>query len=386
MAERARRSLMPLAGLDAPRLRILHLMLTAGETSAPYNEHALAFATRHDITVGTYFPPTVVPPPSVKLFGGDGSVPGFFRNLHRALAAGPFDVVHAHAPHVALALLAYHLRQRRRPPAATVFTVHTSYPNVKVRNRAMMLPAFILFDQVVCCSQASVESFPRPFRRLAGDRLTVARNGVDVERVGRALRNRVSAERGRGLTVATVGRLIAIKDPLGVVTAFRQAAEADDRLMLIGDGPLRPAVCEHVLRSGLADRVELTGLIPRDAVYARLLDADLFVSTSSVEGLPVAVLEAMACGVPVVLSDIPPHREIAHGVDFIPLVAPGDLAGFAREIRRFQRLPAAQRRAIGGRCRELAVQAFSVEAMGQVYQDVYRRALAQRRGPGAAPS
>src|SRR4026207_291997 len=108
---------MPLGGLEAPRLRILHLMLTAGETSAPYNEHCLAFASRHDITVGSYFPPTVVSPPSVKPFGGDGSVTGFFRNLHRALAAGPFDVVHAHAPHVALALPASRLRPRRRAPA-----------------------------------------------------------------------------------------------------------------------------------------------------------------------------------------------------------------------------------------------------------------------------
>ena len=65
---------------------------------------------------------------------------------------------------------------------------------------------------------------------------------------------------------------------------------------------------------------------------------------------------------------------------------PGDLAGFAREIRRFQRLSATQRRAIGERCRVLAVQGFSLEAMGQAYQDVYRRALARRQGPSAVPS
>lgn len=52
--------------------------------------------------------------------------------------------------------------------------------------------------------------------------------------------------------------------------------------------------------------------------------------------MPISVLEAMACGVPVLLSDIAPHREIAKHGNFIPLLKTDDVAGFARELARFR--------------------------------------------------
>jgi glycosyltransferase involved in cell wall biosynthesis len=124
--------------------------------------------------------------------------------------------------------------------------------------------------------------------------------------------------------------------------------------------------------SELDDRVELTGLIPRDEVFVRCAEADLFVSPSRGEGLPVAVMEAMASGCPVVLSDIPPHREIAAGVDFIPLVPVGDALSFAREIVRFRNMTPEQRRAVGVKCRNLARDRFALERMHAGYEAVYR--------------
>jgi glycosyltransferase involved in cell wall biosynthesis len=91
----------------------------------------------------------------------------------------------------------------------------------------------------------------------------------------------------------------------------------------------------------------------------------------------------MACRCPVVLSDIPPHREVAAGVDFIPLIAPDDVAGFAGEIRRLRGLSARQRAEIGEKCRRVAERRFSLHAMHQayekVYADVFREPRASRR-------
>ena len=314
------------------RLRILHLVLTIGETSAPYNEHCLAMAGRHEISVCSYFVPTVKPAGEVRVFAGDSSIPGFLKAQRRALRAGPYDVVHSHAPHVGLGLLADSLFRLKRPRAVTVFTVHTSYPNIKPRNRLMMSPVFLCFDQIVCCSHSSLESLPRPFRRLAGDRITVVQNGVDIERVDRLLREKRVAETERRFTVTVVGRLMAIKNPLVQVRAFREGADGASRLVFIGDGPMYETVQDLCRSWGLLEQVVLTGLIPREAVYERLMATDLFVSASTVEGLPVSVLEAMACGCPVVLSDIAPHREIAGGAAFIPLVRPDDVAGWATAL------------------------------------------------------
>ncbi len=79
----------------------------------------------------------------------------------------------------------------------------------------------------------------------------------------------------------------------------------------------------------------------------------------------------MACRCPVLLSDIPPHREIAEGVDFIPLVQTEDVAGFAREIKKFREMTPSQRAAIGEKCRKLVEDRFSLPAMHAGYAEVY---------------
>jgi glycosyltransferase involved in cell wall biosynthesis len=105
----------------------------------------------------------------------------------------------------------------------------------------------------------------------------------------------------------------------------------------------------------------------------------VFVSTSRSEGLPVAVLEGLACGRPVILSDIPPHREIVNGADFIPLVRPGDAEGFARELRAFREMAHEERAEIGERCRNLAESRFSLPAMHRSYSRIYSRVSAASR-------
>jgi glycosyltransferase involved in cell wall biosynthesis len=171
--------------------------------------------------------------------------------------------------------------------------------------------------------------------------------------------------------------LLEIKNPLSILSAFQQSTDNGHagRLWFIGDGHLRDTITREIQTLGLANRVELTGMIPRDNVFEKLTHADVVVSASRGEGLPVAVIEAMACRCPVILSDIPPHREIARGADFIPLVQPDDVSGLAREIKRFQQMPAAQRAEIGWQCRRLVEERFSLAAMHKGYEEVYEQVL-----------
>jgi glycosyltransferase involved in cell wall biosynthesis len=222
-----------------------------------------------------------------------------------------------------------------KPMPATVFTVHSSYPNYKLRNRLLLIPVFAFFGKVVCCSKASYDSFPAFYRWFAGSRLGYIPNGVDIDRLDGVVGKQQRYTRKGAFTIVAVGRLIEPKNPICILKAFQQSAEQGGRLVYIGEGPLREELLTELEERGLGKQVELCGLIPRDEVYENLTQADLFISASHVEGLPVAVLEAMACRCPVILSDIPSHREIADGIDFVPLIHPDDVMGFAREIRRF---------------------------------------------------
>jgi glycosyltransferase involved in cell wall biosynthesis len=303
--------------------------------------------------------------------------------LKRTLTEQEYDIVHAHTPQAGiLFLVACLLFQKpllfRRPNHGTVYTVHTTYEHIKFRNRLLLIPVFAFFRRIVCCGQASIESMPAFFRRLAGQRLCAIQNGVDLERIDWA-RDRSAEPRDRDeFTIVSVGRIIDIKDPLSLLQAFKHCSDKRSQLVFIGAGELELQLRHRIDDLGLGQQVILPGLIAREKVYEHLFHADVFVSTSLVEGLPVAVLEAMACGCPVVLSDIPSHREIAAGTDFIPLVATGDAVGTAREICRFRNMSPAERANVGRQCRQRIEQYFDLRRMHEEYEEVYNQVGSER--------
>lgn len=362
------------------RLRVLHLVLMLGETNSQYNEHCLPMIGERDLSIVTYFTPRLSPPPEIHLSPGDGTIRGFFRALRRALDGRTYDAIHAHAPESAALLLAAlvlwgRLRRWRR---TLVYTVHDSFYDYSLRNQALMLLTLGWFRRVVFCSRAARDSYPWPWLRVVGSRSRIVQNGADLDRVGRAIAT--APRRGsHAFTVVSVGRLERVKDPTTMVDAFAGVAVGNDRLVMIGTGPLEPELASRARQAGLNGRFEMTGLIARDDVFRRCASADVFVSTSRGEGLPVAVIEAMATGRPAILSDISPHREVVDDAAFIPLVPPGDVDGFAAQIRRLRDMPAQERRRIGERCRELAHARFRLERMHAGYETVYRELIRELR-------
>jgi glycosyltransferase involved in cell wall biosynthesis len=114
-------------------------------------------------------------------------------------------------------------------------------------------------------------------------------------------------------TVLAVGRLSAEKGFGILIEALACLKEkgTPQRLVLIGDGPLRGSLEEKARRAGVAELVEFTGELGPEEVRTHLDRADLFCLPSFSEGLPISIMEAMAVGVPVVTTWVAGIPELA---------------------------------------------------------------------------
>jgi glycosyltransferase involved in cell wall biosynthesis len=355
------------------RLSVLRLVLSICESSAPYNQFCLPLTEQQDITICSYFKSKILVPNEIKLYEGNGSVKYFMSLLKSALGEKDYDIIHAHTPHVGLLFLIISFFNSNKYISKSVYTFHSSYNNYKLKNKLLLLPIFAFFRKIVCCSNSSYENLPVFYLWLAGKRICIIQNGVNLERIDNVLSNKqMQRKENNFFIILSIGRLIDVKNPTCLLKAFKNCGIKNSKLIFIGNGYLKNSL---VNASKCYKNVEFTGLIKRNEVYKYLQKADLFVSTSKVEGLPISVLEAMANSCPVILSDIPPHREIAEFLDFIPLLDPNNIKEFSEEILKYSKMLPRKRKEMGKKCRKLVEKRFSLNIMLKKYEELYSRLL-----------
>jgi glycosyltransferase involved in cell wall biosynthesis len=146
--------------------------------------------------------------------------------------------------------------------------------------------------------------------QIPAERITVIPNAIAFESGGQPARTRRAGE----LVAVSLASMYAHKNQALLLEALSIARREGHnvRLRLIGDGPALASVHRMCLDLGLSEAVEWHGAVwRREIVQSLLADADVFVSASRAEGLPLSILEAIAHGLPLLLSDIGPHREAA---------------------------------------------------------------------------
>ena len=201
-----------------------------------------------------------------------------------------------------------------------------------------------------------------------GARITVLRNGVDLAGF-RPPVDRAAARAALGLTRPTllcVGHLIARKGHGRVIEALDRLPGHD--LLIVGEGPDRARLEALAARTG---RVRLLGARPHAELPAIYGAADLLVLASDREGWANVLLESMACGTPVVASDIPGNTEVVLERD-AGLIVPNTPDGIAAGVGDLAADPPKR-----GATRAYA-ERFSWEATSQGQIEVFRRALSSR--------
>lgn len=213
--------------------------------------------------------------------------------------------------------------------------------------------------------------------RIPQDRLRLVRGGVDIERIQSAVpASRLSLGlKESDRVLIWVGRLDPVKGLDLLIEALSEVTRRlDARLLLVGEGPERPHLEKLSKKLGLPNSVRFLG--PRTDVQSLLQVADLFVFPSRTEGLPNALLEAMAAGLPIVTTDVPGCRDlISHGQSGL-LVPYGDRTLLADAIIQLLANPRLARE-MADKAEEVVTMHWNIEATYRSYESIYHEMLAE---------
>ena len=301
------------------------------------------------------------------------------RTIRRELRSFRPDVLHTHAAKAgATGRIAALVAGSARPPVR----VHTFHGHVlsgyfgERRERA-----FTLVERVLARTTSALVAVSAEVRdELAAlgvarrERFVVIPYGFDFARLEGGDGGRIRAELGireAAFVVGYAGRLTAIKRPHDLVRVVAALAEGgvDAVLCAIGDGELRPEVERLAAQLGVGDRVLLQGYRQDLADWYAAFDALLL--TSANEGTPVAVIEALATGTPVVATRVGGTPAVVEDGETGFLAAPGDVAALAAALRRLAGDPGLRER-LGRRGAERMRKRFATERMADDVERLYR--------------
>jgi glycosyltransferase involved in cell wall biosynthesis len=262
-------------------------------------------------------------------------VPNFRSIIRRHIREFRPDVIHANGLHFHGSFIG--ARESKRAGVPLVSTAHladvdalplVSRVLAKIFN-GVVSRLIARSSLIVIAVSSSVQLHLRSLG-ISPDRIRIVPNGVDHSR----FRPPASYVEHTTLQAILVGRLISNKGSLdaleGIATARQEGG--DVRLKILGDGPLAEKVRARSQMSDLRGSVEMIGTVANVEAYMR--EADVLLRPSWTEGLPLAIIEALACGTPVICSDVPGNTDLVED-GYNGLIYPvGDIEALTDRILR----------------------------------------------------
>lgn len=254
-----------------------------------------------------------------------------------------------------------------------------------LRRRLLCRAFYRMADQVFTVTD-DLRKYHAAQSGLPAERLRVIYNGVDTEKFSRNSSERSETRASlfiprERFVAGTVGRLVPIKDQQTLLQAAQILVQRgqDIHVLLVGDGPELGNLKRYAAAAtALAGRVTFTGA--SDAVTSLIRAMDAFVLPSVCEGMSNTILEAMACGVPVVATRVGGSPELVEDGRSGFLFAPRDVNRLS-ELLLWMIENERERVGLGEGARQRAVESFSIGTMVDQYRELYRD-LGRRKSVG----
>ena len=260
-----------------------------------------------------------------------------------------------------------------RKPALIAFEPNTDNRRRRFRwLRALDGWMYRQYSAIACPSQAIADSLAQWAPRVHV-RICVIPNAIAIERfaAASAADKRQIVGEGDPPVILFTARLQPQKDHVTLFHALKQIGGA--HLLLAGDGELRPRLMRLAQELGLSSRIHFLGR--RDDIPQLLKMADVYAHSSHSEGFGIAALEAMAAGVPVVVSNLPGLAEVVGQAGI--LVPPGDPEAMANALK--QVLGSAELRQKLSSAGRQRAQEFSIQKTTQQFIELYGRVLQEHQ-------
>ncbi len=290
-------------------------------------------------------------------------VPALLAAALREPWARDAQIVHAHLfpSQLYVSLLA-----RLMTKALLITTEHNT--SNRRRNKRLWRPVdgamYHSYQHVACVSHGTREALIRWQPRLES-RVSTIYDGIQLSR----FKNTPRGPRPGPPLIVSVGSLTEQKNYETTIAALANLRELEFRYQIAGEGPLRKTLQRSVDSLGMADKVKLIG--HHDDVAELLASADLFVLYSKWEGFGLAVVEAMASGLPVVVANVPGLNEIVSHKEHGGVPVPPNRPDLLSAAIRLLLVDVDQRRLLAEHAVERS-QAFDIETMIDSYTRLYR--------------
>jgi glycosyltransferase involved in cell wall biosynthesis len=291
--------------------------------------------------------------------------------LHSWLRQNQPDIVHTHLPHASL--LARWSRLAT-PMRILIDTIHSPATGGVFRNFGYRVSC-ALPDVVTAVSRAAADPWLNS-GMVKQESLAIIPNGIEIDRWKRDNDTRKAVRAKLRLTNEflwlSVGRLDPVKDHSTLLRAFTQLP-SEARLVIVGDGRLKDQLRSLVQKLGLSDRVQFPGF--QSDVFPWMCAADGFVLCSRWEGLPMALLEAGSCRLPVVITNIAGAREVLPDSQCGHAPLPRNERGLAASMRAMMCLPETERHDLGLRLHKAVCEKFSMDQVLNRWENLYHLQL-----------